>query len=1561
MPTATRTFRVFVSSTFEDLQAERDVLQRDVFSKLRKLCEENGARFQAIDLRWGVRDEAALDQQTIEICLREIERCQQTGIKPNFIVLLGDRYGWRPLPASIKAEDFERVRGAISVGEALGLVDDWYHRDDNALPPEYLLKPRTGEFVEAERWSQIEQRLLQVLRTAAHTAGLAPADLIKYEASATHQEIIRGLGKSVEDRLHVFAFFRGGIESGDRDVRELKRNLKAQLGDNVFSFNAGDYDGLCQRVKESIEKVVISEAQRFESRPALDPEVEAHDAFAKDRSRHFVGRKSILDAINEYLNSDDRRTLVIQGESGSGKSAILAQASGAAGVNGAVRRFIGATPESSSGITLLRSLCLEIARRYGQPEEAPATFNKLTAAFADRLKLATRELPLILFIDALDQLGTDDPATPMRWLPGELPPNCKVIVSTIEVTAALKGAQLQKVEAFPLEDANEALRLWLEKANRTLQPGQRGKLLVSFRRTPLPLYLKLAFEESRRWRSFEPPEKCVLGEGLAGIVDQLFARLSEESNHGRVLVGHALGYLTAARYGLTEDEILDVLAANDDVWSDFERTKKHGLPKYTVSGTGSEKRQIPVVVWSRLYFDLEPYLTERTSHGETTISFYHRQLSQQVSTNPLDHWDLAEYFEPRWRESSVRALTELVYQRVHAKDLRGLERILTDLEFVEGKCSRGLTDDLLTDYGGALSLLKNGAQVSVGDFARFVRDNAQQLRAHPRECLQLAMLEPARSEVGMLARRLSDRLAKPCLEPVSPITTGSQHSLRFTGHKGRVVALAFRDDHNELISSDGSEVIRWDVASAAPIARFSLPQEEGVVGSSVAGERRLKVSLAADATCIAIGGLMIDAITARELCRVPRKGVWTAPPAVSPDSSQLAVCTRTDERGRNARDHAVRVFACLSSKLVAELTHPGTVKQCLFSPDSRQLVTLQMWAGYDQAATRIDEGKSMLRVWDLKTLRTVHKIQGDFDNASYSPDGSLLMATTGHNYYGWSTSDWSQVFYVWDSSETPYGLTVLDKSKVITWGINSVTLRNIQSCQAEGRLTFSDERNWIYTLALAPDRSAFALGCGDGRIELWSLESLHQSRPTDVLNTDVRHLLSQGRTIAFSPNGRHIVFGRGDHTVTILDARSGSTITSRSMFDSGQVEEVERCCFDKDGHSLLVLSRSSRVSKEITHFGSLRRLSAIDLLDQAVFECKSQEFLGELRFSPDGERVFVSCKGSLLQLKADNLVLRRELKSENHVIGWTLSPDGSEVVWTNKAGIWIWNLASGEVVRTNLGFYAGQPVFAPDGILLAVSVVTHHPQILTLICLPEGREIAYIRQNVSVGWNAWLGPDRWDFSPDGRRILLASSKGLAISDVRDGRSCVLDQGGFELQDPNDLARYGRIQPYQFSPDGQFVFGVDINCIRIWHCESGTLVAALPLASIHCSSIDTSGSCLALNQAGAVLLFRFRNLPQGLPIVTATHVYESDTHTWSSSPTALCPRCGSRFVVPAAVIGVILDFVRTANLCPCDSPILRLPSEAWSAEGLVNSCPSCGTAVRFNPFICGRTQFADSPR
>ena len=98
--------RVFVSSTFSDFAVERDALRRDVWPVLRRFCAARGARFQEVDLRWGVSEEAALDQQTMNICLGEIERCHQVTPRPNFLVLMGNRAGWMPPPPQIPAAEW---------------------------------------------------------------------------------------------------------------------------------------------------------------------------------------------------------------------------------------------------------------------------------------------------------------------------------------------------------------------------------------------------------------------------------------------------------------------------------------------------------------------------------------------------------------------------------------------------------------------------------------------------------------------------------------------------------------------------------------------------------------------------------------------------------------------------------------------------------------------------------------------------------------------------------------------------------------------------------------------------------------------------------------------------------------------------------------------------------------------------------------------------------------------------------------------------------------------------------------------------------------------------------------------------------------------------------------------------------------------------------------------------------------------------------------------------------------------------------------------------------------
>lgn len=54
-----RTVRVFVSSTFRDMQAERDHLVRVVFPELKERCRKRHVQLIDVDLRCGVTEEEA--------------------------------------------------------------------------------------------------------------------------------------------------------------------------------------------------------------------------------------------------------------------------------------------------------------------------------------------------------------------------------------------------------------------------------------------------------------------------------------------------------------------------------------------------------------------------------------------------------------------------------------------------------------------------------------------------------------------------------------------------------------------------------------------------------------------------------------------------------------------------------------------------------------------------------------------------------------------------------------------------------------------------------------------------------------------------------------------------------------------------------------------------------------------------------------------------------------------------------------------------------------------------------------------------------------------------------------------------------------------------------------------------------------------------------------------------------------------------------------------------------------------------------------------------------------
>ena len=57
MPYIWKDIRIFISSTFNDMHAERDYLVKYVFPELVEWCEKRRLRMVDIDLRWGVTKE----------------------------------------------------------------------------------------------------------------------------------------------------------------------------------------------------------------------------------------------------------------------------------------------------------------------------------------------------------------------------------------------------------------------------------------------------------------------------------------------------------------------------------------------------------------------------------------------------------------------------------------------------------------------------------------------------------------------------------------------------------------------------------------------------------------------------------------------------------------------------------------------------------------------------------------------------------------------------------------------------------------------------------------------------------------------------------------------------------------------------------------------------------------------------------------------------------------------------------------------------------------------------------------------------------------------------------------------------------------------------------------------------------------------------------------------------------------------------------------------------------------------------------------------------------------
>lgn len=171
--TTQRVLRVFVSSTFQDMQRERDELMKYTFPALRHLCAQRGVLWDEVDLRWGITDEQKAEGQVLSICLEEICRC-----RPYFIGILGEHYGWVPeaiAPEVIQREPWLREHLEHSVTEleilhgvlrAPGQAQHafFYFRDPkyiDTLPPEQHAHLGSPNADSADKLARLKERIRQ--------------------------------------------------------------------------------------------------------------------------------------------------------------------------------------------------------------------------------------------------------------------------------------------------------------------------------------------------------------------------------------------------------------------------------------------------------------------------------------------------------------------------------------------------------------------------------------------------------------------------------------------------------------------------------------------------------------------------------------------------------------------------------------------------------------------------------------------------------------------------------------------------------------------------------------------------------------------------------------------------------------------------------------------------------------------------------------------------------------------------------------------------------------------------------------------------------------------------------------------------------------------------------------------------------------------------------------------------------------------------------------------------------------------------------------------------------
>ncbi len=417
----------------------------------------------------------------------------------------------------------------------------------------------------------------------------------------------------------------------------------------------------------------MQEKETALDQPLLDPldrDTEEHDAFAQSRFSVYIGSDEYFDRLNEHATSDGP-PLVILGESGSGKSALLANwADEYRSVHPdehLIIHFIGATPYSADWAVMLRRIMGEFKRRFDIEQDIPTEPDQLRSAFTNWLHMVSANGRIVLILDALNQIEDRDNALDLTWLPPVIPENIRLILST------LPGRPLDElhkrdwpslaIEPLTRDGRNKLTVEYLDHYGRSLS-AERLERIVASEQTHNPLFLRTVLDELNVYKEDRHLERAIdhylSSESIPELFERVIKRLEQDyEREWPGLVEDALVCIWASRRGLAEEEITSLL--------------------------GAEVTPLPKSQWVIFCKSIEYLLVSRSG----LLAFFHDYMRQAVQDRYLQDDEkqkaarllLADYFGGQ--ELNPRKVDELPWQLSEAEEWKRLYDLLANLEFLK--------------------------------------------------------------------------------------------------------------------------------------------------------------------------------------------------------------------------------------------------------------------------------------------------------------------------------------------------------------------------------------------------------------------------------------------------------------------------------------------------------------------------------------------------------------------------------------------------------------------------------------------------------------------------------------------------------------------------------------------------------------------------------------------------------------------------------------------------------------------------------------------------------------